>query len=391
MDLSQPAGKRKITESERAEMQEALSKGRPLFVEVTEIVSEDTIAGVLVLGAFGAPADAKVHVKQAYTHSHIDSLTRHIKGSDYMSPLRRGDIVCFDRAFIENGDAIVANITSRTHDGMRGNVQFAMCMARASTTNVSKRGAQQSLTIVDGNNAVTAFAGEEVAKAYEYVKSLEWASGAGGFIVRTSGGLTFEYHVAKDNPLAALIEDLEAREVFANKGWVELIPARKFPVGEAQVRRDVPDLNKASGKVYGVVGRQYFADKARFPGFRPTGVILCDEEEWAFGGKTGKIHRVAGGIQPLKQYVPVDARNLPTRVRPNIGLRDTTGVAGLYSTETMARMAAERDALRPAEERGKTSASQPRQRSYDRDDDRDYRSGPDDASRPAHNAVPFRF
>ena len=348
MDLSNIPTQKKVSESERAEMQERLNSGVPLFLEIEEIVSEDTVAGVLVLGAFGAPADTKVHVRQLHTHTHIDSLARHIKGSDFMPALRKGDIVCFDRVFIENGDALTARITARTHDRMKGNVQFSMCMARASSTSVNKRGAQQSLTIVDGSQAFVVHNAEEVKLAYNSVKSADWTAGGGGFVVRSPEGRTFEYHVGKDNPLQALVEDLDSRQAFDNGGWLELIPARKFAVGREQVMRDV-DVRKEVSKTYGTVGLQFMAPKQTYPGYRKCGIILCDEDEWAFGGKTGKIHRVAAGIQPLVRAVPIEAKSLPTRVRSKPGT--FMGVSGLFSPDTMARMAEDRNTRRPEEDR----------------------------------------
>jgi hypothetical protein len=394
MNMGQSGGKRRITDSERANMQEMLIKGSPLFVEVTEIVFEDTIAGLLVLGAFGAPPDTKVHVKQAYTHTHIDSLARHIKGSDYMSPLRPGDIVSFDRVFLDNGDAVAASISSRTHDGMRGNVQFLTGLARVSSTSVSKRGAQQTLTLVDGTNAFNAVSGEEVTKVYNHIRQFDWAQGGNcGFIVRTSRGQSFEYIVGKDNPLAAFLEDLDATGKFDDGNWIELIPAVNFPVAEAQIKRDIPDLAKVSSKATGIVGRQYSLPKSAYAGFRPTGIILCDEEEWAFGGKTGKIRRVAGGIQPLYPAAPLDRKAVPTRIQPRLTASGPMSVDSLYSPETMARMAAERDAMRPTEDRGRTSAvnHSPRDRGLAPRYHEDYRDGPDEPARKRHSAVPFKF
>lgn len=338
--------KKGIDESERAEAQERLLKGQPLFVEIDDIVSPDTISGLLVLSAFGAPVDTKVHVRQLRTHSHIDSLARHIQGNDYIPALRKGDIVAFDSVFIDGGDAMTARVTARTHDGMRGRVQFAMGMARASMTSVSKRGAMQFLTIADGSQAFRVENEEDIRLAYKAVCEMPWASGSGGFIARTPDGRTFEYHVGKDNPLQAFIEEVQVQGHLEGKGWIELVPARKFPVGREQVARDV-DVRTEATKTIGKVGKQYMPEKGRFPGFRPSAIILCDEEEWAFGGKTGKIQRVAAGIQPLNRAAPVDARFIPSRMRNKP--EQVTPVSGLYSDAAMDRLATERASRRPPE------------------------------------------
>ncbi|MBY3151189.1 hypothetical protein HFO56_02045 [Rhizobium laguerreae] len=381
MDLS--FAKKGIDDSERAEVQEQLLKGQPLFLEIDDVVSADTVSGVLVLGAFGAPSDTKVHVKQVRTHSHIDSLTRHIQGNDYFPALRKGDIVAFDRVFIDGGDAMTAHITARTHDGMKGRVQFLMGMARASSTMVSKRGAQQFLTIVDGSQAYRADDDGDIRAAYKNICAMPWTAGAGGFIARTFNGRTVEYHVNGENPLEGFIEEMTVQGHLHGKNWIELIPARKFPVGRDQVARDV-DVRNEVKKAVGKVGKQFMPQKGPYPGFRKSAIILCDEDEWAFGGKTGKVHRVAAGIQPLDRGVPVvESRSLPSRIHH----RNVMDVSGLYSEATMDRMAEERAERRPPEPEDKRSeTSYPRaDMASDRDHD-DQRS-----NSPTANSMPFSF
>ncbi|MCZ7861903.1 hypothetical protein O9X98_10990 [Agrobacterium salinitolerans] len=377
MDLS--FSKKGIDDSERAEAQERLLKGQPLFVEIDEIVSQDTISGLLVLSAFGAPVDTKVHVRQLRTHSHIDSLARHIQGNDYVPALRKGDIVAFDSVFIDGGDAMTARVTARTHDGMKGRVQFAMGMARASMTTVSKRGAQQFLTIADGSQAYRVDDVEDIRFAYKNICEMPWTSGAGGFIARNYEGRVFEYHVGKDNPLQAFIEQVEAEGHLQGKRWLELIPARKFPVGREQVARDV-DVRVEATKTLGRVGKQYMPERGRYPGFRHSAVILCDEDEWAFGGKTGKIQRVAAGIQPLNRTAAIDARVFPSR----IWVKDVLGVSGLYSDAAMDRLAAERASRRPPE---------PERQSSNRRDNEGYSNTPpaDHEVSPTAKNMPFSF
>jgi hypothetical protein len=377
MDLS--FAKRGIDDSERAEAQERLLRGQPLFVEIDEVVSQDTIKGILVLSAFGAPIDTKVHVRQLRTHSHIDSLARHIQGSDYMPALRKGDIVAFDSVFIEGGDAMTARITARTHDGMKGRVQFTMGMARASATTVSKRGAQQFLTIADGSQAYRAYDVADIRTAYKNICEMPWTSGSGGFIARTHEGRTFEYHVGKDNPLQAFIEAVEAEGHLKDQRWLELIPVRKFPVGREQVARDV-DVRVEAPKTVGKVGKQYMTAKGRFTGYRETAVILCDEDEWAFGGKTGKVHRVAAGIQPLDRVPAIESRLLPSRIHS----KSVMDVSGIYSEAAMDRLAAERASRRPAEPEPKGSNSYGNSRT-------DYTSGGHDDASPTAKNMPFNF
>jgi hypothetical protein len=380
MDLS--FAKQGIDDSERADVQEQLLKGQPLFLEIDEIVSADTVSGVLVLGAFGAPPDTKVHVKQVRTHSHIDSLARHIQGNDYFPALRKGDIVAFDRVYIEGGDAMTANITARTHDGMKGRVQFLMGMARASSTTVSKRGAQQFLTIVDGSLAFRADDATDISAAYKKICEMPWTDGSGGFIARTGNSRTFEYHVNRENPLDGFIEEMNVQGHLQGQRWIELIPARKFAVGRDQVARDV-DVRQDVKKAVGKVGKLFMPTKGPYPGFRKSAIILCDEDEWAFGGKTGKVHRVAAGIQPLDRGLVVESRSLPSRIHH----KNVMNVSGLYSEATMDRLAEERAERRPPEPESKRSGS-----SYSREDmasNRDYAN--DQSNSPTGNNMPFTF
>jgi hypothetical protein len=380
MDLS--FAKQGIDDSERADVQEQLLKGQPLFLEIDEIVSADTVSGVLILGAFGAPPDTKVHVKQVRTHSHIDSLARHIQGNDYFPALRKGDIVAFDRVYIEGGDAMTANITARTHDGMKGRVQFLMGMARASSTTVSKRGAQQFLTIVDGSQAFRADDADDIRAVYKKICEMTWTDGSGGFIARTGNSRTFEYHVNRENPLDGFIEEMTVQGHLQGPRWIELLPARKFAVGRDQVARDV-DVRQDVKKAVGKVGKQFMPQKGPYPGFRKSAIILCDEDEWAFGGKTGKVHRVAAGIQPMDRSPVVETRSLQTRIHH----KNVMDVSGLYSETTMDRMAAERAEHRPPEPESRRSDG-----SYSREDmasNRDYTN--DQSNNPTANNMPFTF
>lgn len=385
MDLS--FNKTGIDESERAETQEQLLNGQPLFVEIDEIVSANTISGVLVLPAFGAPIDTKVHVRQVRTQSPYDSITRHIEGSDRVPALRKGDIVAFDRVFLAGGDAMAAQISARTHDGMRGRVQFLTGMARASATTVSERGAQQTLTVVDGSQAWRADNAEDIKAVYEKVLEMPWTGGKGGFVARMADGYTMEYHVTKEYSLAAFIDEVEARGYLEGQGWIELIPARKFPVGQDQVARDV-NVRKIAPRTVGRVGSKYLPEKGGYPAFRRSAVILADEEEWAFGGKTGKLVRAAVGIQPLGREPVVGLRFIPTRTfdKPS----KVFPVEQLYSDTAMDRMLAERVERRPRDHQApvKPNSSHYSGRSNGTTADADER---DTRSTPSSSAMPFSF
>jgi hypothetical protein len=346
VDFSKLATKQKnVTDSEYVDMEAYLAKGVPLIVEVEEILDANTIKACLILGAFRAPPDTRVHVKQAYTHKGMDSLSKHIEGNNYISPLRKGDIVCFDRVFLADGDAVTSRVTSRTHDNMLGNVQFAMGMAKVSASSVTKRGPTQSVTLLDGSQAFQVFDAEDVRAVYEKVCATSWASGEGGFAIRTAARTRgSEYHVSKDRPLAAFIEEMQAQGYLDGQKWLELIPARRFAVSREQVMRDI-DIREETAKTYGKVSKQYLPLKSAYPGYRQTGVILCDEEEYAFGGKTGLIHRVVGGIQPLNAEAPIDVRRVPSRIhdQPN----KVRPLDLLFQEATMERMANERASRRP--------------------------------------------
>ena len=149
MDLSIKNGNynQSDEDSDRYISEGQLNAGRPMFIEVDEILSDNSIKGCLVLSAFGAKIDTKIHIHQAPGTKHIDSLPKHIAGNEYTSALRKGDIVSFDRVFIENGDCYAKRITSRTHDGMKGEVQFAVVHGRLGPATVGSFGALQTFTV----------------------------------------------------------------------------------------------------------------------------------------------------------------------------------------------------------------------------------------------------
>lgn len=327
-------------ENDLRELLETIDKGPPLFIEVDEIVDPLTVKASLLLPAFNTPADTKVLVKQVKGHRGRDSFARHIAGDDRVSPLRKGDIVSFSGMMIGNGDAYVSSISSRTHDGMAGKVQFARALVRAGTTTVNKYGAVQYFTIVDALENFRPRSREEVVAAFKVVKARsEW--GTPGFIMRDHEGNTRQYFVDKDHPVEALNDELESMGMFAPDARFLMMSAWNLRASSDQVMRDVNIKEEVSRKL-GRVGSQFLAPKAKFPGFKTCGIIVCDEDEYAFGGKTGKTIRVAAGVQPVShQELPISPREISFDARSS---RKPVALAPLYKDETLMRHMEERAA-----------------------------------------------
>ena len=348
MDLSMKKSgySREDQEADRQYSEGLLDSGKPIFIEVDEILSDNSIKGALLLPAFGAKSDTMVHVHQAPGTTHFDSISRHISGNQYVSGLRKGDIVSFDRVFLQNGDAYAKRLTSRTHDGMKGNVQFAIVNGRLGPSSISKFGALQVFTVVDGSSAYRIENIEDFKLAYERTAEKDWL-GTAGVVLRLPNGMANHITIDKDTPLQAVIEEIEYKGYLSDSDdWFEFVPAWKLRVSRDQVARDV-DLKTPVTRHIGHIGSWFSIPKSIYTGFQPCGIILCDEDEFKFGGKTGKVIRVAGGIQPISHMVAVDVRNIPSRARPELG--PACDITTLFGDETLKSQMEDRLSRRPKE------------------------------------------
>lgn len=323
-----------------------LASGEPLAIRFDEAVpgGDSAIKGFLIVDAFGTKAGTRVTVAQAGgLELRRGGLAEAIAGSDKAPPLVKGEVVAFASAFVQDGVARAGEITARSHEGLLGEVQVFTAMVRPSQSRVSKKGASQSLVVSDGKAATVARSFADIEAAFAAAKSRKWPGGSAGLLFRDKGGGCGEFFEEKDSGIDYLIEKLEDNGVLAGpQAAMEIIPAWRLPMGRNQVTRDVNPKIETKGAVSGRFTAGFETGKPLRVGFLPCLVVACDEEEWAFGGKTGRILRVASAVQPLFRRQPVLADRLPTAVRPYGGMPNT--VLALYDDETAARMAATRAA-----------------------------------------------
>lgn len=333
--------------SDRYYAMERIAAGRPLAVEVVKVESANSFIGVLLVSGFGAAPGAEARVRQAAGTSHRDSVVRNIQGTEYVAPLRKGDVVTFDRAYADGGDLHAQSVSGRTHDWMKGRVQVSFGVGSASLTSVNKFGAVQLFTVLDPESAWTVRDEEDFRAAFKATAEAV-DNGKPGFAFRSASGRWKLGSVDSESPLDAHVEHLIQDGLLSKGGSGEFIPMWSLRSSLAQVARDV-DTRKECRRALGNVGRMFDAQGLRYQGFRPCVFISCDEDEMAFGARTGRLHRVAAGIQPIEGFHPVDIRSLPTRLRRGGG--DAFGLSKLYLPDTLDRMKAEREARRPSEPR----------------------------------------
>lgn len=293
------------------EAERKLIKGAPLIVRMEEVLrnEKDSIRATLLVGA---NSGHEITVRQAPTLTQgPDQLVHAIEGTQYTPALEPGDIIAFSRSYFEGEIVMAGRIGARTHDKMLGNVQVLLAPARPSKSSVTKKGATQHLTIVNPAGAIVV---NNLTDAEKFLRQCEENATPGervGLIIRDRQREYEEFFPSDDRDVDFFLEELDHGGVFDGETPYAMIPTTSLPVGRDQIARELGSLTrKTDGAVRGKLSRQYTSDKGSEAGFKPTFVVVNDEEEWAFGGKTGKIVRVAGGIQPAINCSPVMVRQL---------------------------------------------------------------------------------
>lgn len=316
--------------------------GEPLVARVDEILGPDSIRATLLVGTLGLKANQSVVLRTAQGTPNYRSLTSAIAGSERIAKLVPADIVSFENAYKFNGSIFTETMSARTHDMMRGKVQVVTAMARPTKSLVNAKGALQSLVITDGRGAKTARSIDKVKDFFAWVRSQPWPGGAPGMIIRDQNGqITKEFFAEGRSTIDSLVEDLEYEDIFATAdAMIEMIPAWRLPMGRDQVTRDVDPKVETAAQI-GPFTRRFVSKETKgFPGFLPCLVVLCQEDQWEFGGNTGRRAMVAAGVQPLDKLPPIVRERIATSVRsfkssPN-------GINRLYDEDTMTAMAKER-------------------------------------------------
>jgi len=344
-----------------------LGRGEPLVVRVERVLSVEEIEASLLVDALRTPAGTKVAIRQAPGVTGRNSLATVVMGSDKVSPSRVGDVVAFSAAYEENGIALVGHASAREHDGLEGPTQVMTAMARASQSRSTKKGASQYLTITDGSAASIAATVDQVVATLREAATRKWPGGNAGLIMRDVQGNAFEFFLGYDSDENYLADELRHHGTLDN-GKLELIPAWRVPMGRDQLMREI-DPRKGETKAHsGSVTRMFEHETLRGKqGFVPCLIVTGDEDEWSFGAKTGKRHRVIAGVQPIMGRVPVAAERLPSAVRKYGG--HPNGILSLHDDATMERLASARAARRPEKPREERAAPQAPGRE-ERDDER---------------------
>ncbi|CAH1689268.1 conserved hypothetical protein [Hyphomicrobiales bacterium] len=298
-------------------------------------VAEKPGYGILVspLGAAPAGTELKLHQPDVQGLPLVTALTgaRSPEGrvTHRTAP---GDLIVLEAAFIE-GDALVCGrVAGRIHDGMSGPVQVMKALARISAANVHKGGFSQWVSIPDPLAArVMRNAGDVEALVMSQI-GREFPGGEVSFYMRSRAGRQ-EFKMDPGEKAAAYVTRLvEANRLLAG-GPVELMPIFSVHVGRDQsLREGINTRVETVGKVLGSVSKLYGE------GYVPSLLILCDEDKWAFGGKTEKTHRVAACVEPLDVVAPIDRKMIGTA-----NMKDASGkpmkpfeTRELWSAEQMA-------------------------------------------------------
>lgn len=334
--------KNKEIEKEITLSSHKLEAGVPLAITFDEAVSGDEVAikGFLVVDAFGTKANTRVTVMQAPAHrGYNSSLAAAVHGTDRVAKLVKGDIIAFNAAYVENGVARVGAVAARTDDFLVGKVQVLTAMAKPSLSKVTKKGASQSLIMADGKAASIVRKYDDIPPLFEKVALREWPGGSPGYIMRNRSGVVGEFTAEGDQDINFLIDELRAGEFLEKPNdLLEIIPIWKLPMGKGQVIKDVDPRTETPKPVAGAFTKKFIHKGAR--GFLPCLVVVADEEEWAFGGKTGQVIKTASSVVPVFDRVPVSAEDIPTNVLPLGGPVNT--VLTLYNEQQIELMKKQR-------------------------------------------------
>lgn len=321
------------------EAERKLRKGVPLIVRMEGAFS-DPKEGIRAAIIAGPNAGREIMIQQAPTLTHgPDQLIHAIEGTKYTPALVQGDIIAFSRSYFQGETLMAGRIGARTHDKMLGNVQVMLAAARPSKSSVNKTGAYQNLTIVNPAGATVV---NNLIDAEKFLRKCEENATPGervGFIIRDRQRECEEFFPDDERDVDFFLEELDHGEVFDGETPYAMIPTTLLPVGRDQIARELGDpTRKTDGAVRGKLSRQYTPEKSSRAGFIQSLVIVNDEEEWKFGGKTGKTIRVAGGIQPSSNSEPVLAERL--NIDPHAG--NVAKVSKFFKKEQMVEAEKER-------------------------------------------------
>lgn len=298
---------------------ERLRTSPPAPVTLTSIENGDVRACLLLDGPLG-PGGTPVRLVQkpgSYGLS-MDEITRGGKrGEREISASGPGDVLVFENGYMEGDVLTVGKLGTRIHEGMTGPVQVARLLARPSKSSVSKRGVTQFATLVDPSVATVVRTREEFAAFARQHLVNEWPGGSFGLLLRTRDECA-DVMRDDDGKRPETLDAFVARMLDVNKIMddgkpVELIPIWSLPMGQEQVVRE-GDVKAERASSIGRFSSLYGSHRTAF---QPSLVLIGDEEEWAFGERTGNFRRAVLGMHPLRTDFDLQYRTLPSKAINN--------------------------------------------------------------------------
>lgn len=327
---------------------QSLEAGSPLITMVDETVGPDMVKAQLIIPAFGTPAGTRITLKQSIAAGDFRSLSSAIKGGEYAAPLRKGDILCFNQVYTEqyegNVIGMVGQVTARTNDKLRGDVQILTAMASPSKASVKAHGAHQTLTILDTSKAMSVGTPEHVRQAWKIVKDIKAIGGGdAGFLIRDAAGASAgDWFEKKGEDVEVLLSAIDQQDAFEGGALLELIPAWKLKMSRDQMSLDVDLRYETKQRVIGAFSRMFdYGDNRGTLGFKTCAIVVADEPETGFNNSfTGNIIRSIVGVQPFNHKKAAAVAGMPTNLRKYNG--EPVNISRFYSDEQLATMKKER-------------------------------------------------
>ncbi len=246
------------------------------------------------------------------------------KGGKPLPRTAPGEPIVFTAGYADGDDLVVQGLAGRVHDAVVGKAQVAYALASPSRTSSSDRGLTQFVTVADPSASRRVSTAEQLADLARAMAARAWPGGMPGFLFRDGSSTTLEEYPDRlarghERP-EAFVARLDRSGLFRD-GTVEALPIWSIPMGRDQVMRErLSPTERTAGPRAGAFTSLYKLDASNRRSFAPTVLLLGDEEEWAFGGKTGANRRVVLAAQPLGLGDGHGRASMPSAVRAPKGV-----------------------------------------------------------------------
>jgi len=347
-------------------------------------VEPDGVSGLVMFGGPHAPAGKVYRLVDSGIDRGIplDAILagRPQRGDEKHVPRTApGDVIVFSLARAHGHDLSCGAVVARMHDGMAGPVQALHVLARPGPLSVTKLGAIQSVRLADPAAAKVVGTAKDMETFAAAMSARPWPGGQLGFILRDASmpfakmgeeRARVAHEVAPDDKesMAAFLRRLVVDNEILKDGPVEAIPTWRMPLSVAHMFREGIDLKVPQREPrVGAVGRHYKLDGSRQSlGYQPSFVVLADDDEWAFGARSGRKVRTCMALQPLGTGSAINKAAMASAVRDRDRLgkerrphRCTSLFADAAAVERAALGRAERRGDPPAAPEAKPAAARP--------------------------------